>query len=159
MLNIDQFQKLVVKKSNFLQRIGNNAQQMIFSELKVMRVAPGKKLRFKEGVLIDLFIIIEGTLDIITKRRWVTDEEEEQEQINPKLMEYDMICWDNIWQYIEDYGKYTRVRYLHNIVEQGNKQKVMVLTMPMPKYKQIVKKTHKEMDLVNFICTLTLLNI
>lgn len=82
----------------------------------------------------------------------------EPKTVNP----YEFIWCDNVWQYVPDYGKNTRVRYLENRIIGGEgegdeeveikREKALVLTMKMADYKNIIKQTHHERDLVKFIC-------
>jgi len=101
-------------------------------------------------MLIDLFIVLKGKMAITVKRKEIIPREEGEEE-EPEvyfLPNNGFICWDNIWQYIENYDKNARIRHLQPIEEDGELE---IWTLKMSDYKQIIKKTHHERTIVKFM--------
>ena len=102
-----------------------------------------RKVRYREGVLIDFFIIVQGTLSISIRHtglQFNDDEEKEDEKPNEckELTQFDVICCDNVWKYVPKYTQNTSIRYFHNSLKYG-KTKAILLKVPLIKYKEIIK--------------------
>lgn len=100
-------------------------------------------------------MVIEGTFTISVRRNGINFGEEEDEKDTDSdectpLAKFDFIWCDNIWHYVPKYTQNTTIRYFHNNPKFG-KTKAIILTVPLMKYKEIIKKTHHERDLVKFI--------
>ena len=104
-----------------------------------------------EGSIIDLFIILKGSITFTVKRKGyvsvISNEPVEAETYS--IHENEFICCDNIWKYIPKYDKNASITHLHFRPENNE---IEILTMKNSEYKSIIKKTHQERDIVKFIC-------
>ncbi|CAI2385170.1 unnamed protein product [Moneuplotes crassus] len=145
----------------FLQRIGAKTVKMMYESLRQLTFSKkalkknkmleycSKKIKYKEGALIDGYIILKGHLCLSTmKKGYIPKEGEPEDYPEYFVKQNEFICSDNIWKYIPNFGKNIIIRYLQFVPED---EQLEVLKLPMSEYKHIVKRNPSERDVMIFL--------